>query len=250
MPLLAIAIATALVACDAPPPSASNAVAPAAPTVAPAQDAPSPPSPPALDIAGPAVGAGGRDPLPAGAPVSERSLSENDRNFVLAARRNGLEIRGTTAVYDILLPTDLLFDFDKATLRPEGHAVLDKVKAHLDAHPYSMLQVFGFTDAKGSDHYNLTLSINRAKAVSDALKAILPGQPFISSGGYGERDPVAPNARPDGSDDPVGRQQNRRVTIHVVGKTPTKELLRQAEAGRAMAEEIRRQTAPAETGRR
>ncbi|WP_201752176.1 OmpA family protein [Microvirga arsenatis] len=46
----------------------------------------------------------------------------------------------------------------------------------------------------------------------------LPGHHVLTMG-FGERHPVAPNARPDGSDDPEGRQKNRRVEILV---TPTR----------------------------
>jgi OOP family OmpA-OmpF porin len=56
------------------------------------------------------------------------------------------------------------------------------------------------------------LSQRRAAAVRDALAPQLPGVD-LTVAGRGEADPVAPNTRPDGSDDPVGRAANRRVTL-------------------------------------
>jgi photosystem I P700 chlorophyll a apoprotein A2 len=73
--------------------------------------------------------------------------------------------------------------------------------------------VEGHTDAKGPDDYNQTLSEKRARTVKDWLVArgAMPADARIQ--GWGERHPVAPNARPDGSDDPQGRQKNRRVAV-------------------------------------
>ncbi|HLK24527.1 MAG TPA: OmpA family protein, partial [Caulobacteraceae bacterium] len=74
-------------------------------------------------------------------------------------------------------------------------------------------RVEGHTDAIGSDAYNMTLSEARARTVRDWLSArgAIPAATPIK--GYGKRDPIAPNTRPDGSDDPEGRQKNRRVDI-------------------------------------
>jgi len=144
-----------------------------------------------------------------------------------------LRIVGSETQYDIVLPSDVLFDFDEAALRPEAEPLLAKVKAHLDARGSDQLHVRGYTDAKGDDAYNLTLSQNRAAAVCRWLKS--KGETFTNCMGLGERDPVAPNARPDGSDDPAGRQLNRRVTISVV-KYPD---------AKAMIEKARRQAAGA-----
>lgn len=73
--------------------------------------------------------------------------------------------------------------------------------------------VEGHTDAKGSDAYNQTLSEKRARTVRDwlAARGALPVDTPIQ--GWGERRPIAPNLKPDGSDDPAGRQKNRRVEV-------------------------------------
>lgn len=112
---------------------------------------------------------------------------------------------------------DVLFDFDKATLRPEAGPILrrlvDQVKAEV---PRARYMVEGHTDAKGTDVYNLGLSNRRARSVKEWFVS----QGAVSSRevltvGLGENSPVAPNTHPDGSDDPEGRQRNRRVEVLV-----------------------------------
>jgi outer membrane protein OmpA-like peptidoglycan-associated protein len=112
-----------------------------------------------------------------------------------------------------LVGADALFEFDKATLTPDAEEtlkVLTPLLAKAGQHPAT---IEGHTDAKGAAAYNQTLSENRAKAVRDWLAAhgALPAATPVK--GWGKRRPVAPNAKPDGSDDPQGRQKNRRVEV-------------------------------------
>jgi outer membrane protein OmpA-like peptidoglycan-associated protein len=109
------------------------------------------------------------------------------------------------------LPTDILFDFDKAALRPDGQATLLKAKRLISAYPRVPVSIVGHTDAKGDDVYNDRLSLARAQAVSASLAE--GGNRQLTVKGIGEREPVAPNAHADGSDDADGRQRNRRVEI-------------------------------------
>jgi outer membrane protein OmpA-like peptidoglycan-associated protein len=115
------------------------------------------------------------------------------------------------------LPADVLFDFDKADIRPDARAALESISASIAKRfPDAPLEIRGHTDAKGADGYNQDLSERRAASV----KAWLAGQGGIETGrmvtfGFGETKPVAPNTRPDGSDDPAGRQRNRRVEVLV-----------------------------------
>lgn len=109
------------------------------------------------------------------------------------------------------LPADILFDFDKATLRPDAAPALEKALRLVSAYPKAPLSVAGHTDAKGDDAYNETLSKRRAATVAEWIKAKTGRD--VGARGYGERTPIAPNAHPDGSDDPEGRQRNRRVEI-------------------------------------
>jgi len=112
-----------------------------------------------------------------------------------------------------LVGADALFEFDKAALTPDAEETLKALTpllAKAGAHP---AKVEGHTDAKGTDAYNQPLSERRAQAVKEWLVghgALPAATPAL---GWGKRRPVAPNAKPDGSDDPLGRQKNRRVEV-------------------------------------
>jgi outer membrane protein OmpA-like peptidoglycan-associated protein len=109
--------------------------------------------------------------------------------------------------------SDALFEFDQAALTPNAEETLDALVPLLAKAGKHPARVEGHTDAKGSDAYNQTLSEKRARTVKDWLVAhgALPAS--TPTAGWGKRYPVAPNARPDGSDDPAGRQKNRRVEV-------------------------------------
>ncbi|MGH9547713.1 MAG: OmpA family protein [Terriglobales bacterium] len=112
------------------------------------------------------------------------------------------------------LASDVLFDFDKYTLRPEADATLRKVGQVAAAYPSSPMLIEGHTDGKGLHPYNMKLSENRAASVKNWLVRNSGIQPArITTRGWGETKPVAPNKKPDGSDNPEGRQKNRRVEI-------------------------------------
>jgi photosystem I P700 chlorophyll a apoprotein A2 len=86
----------------------------------------------------------------------------------------------------------------------------------LRAHPGAPVRIEGHTDAKGGDAYNQGLSERRAESVKAWLvsNAGIDGT-TVTTRGLGETQPIAPNAKPDGTDDPEGRQRNRRVEITV-----------------------------------
>jgi photosystem I P700 chlorophyll a apoprotein A2 len=125
----------------------------------------------------------------------------------LGARVSAREIK-------IDLAADVLFDFDKADLRPEARPALEKVAAVLKSYPRASVAIDGHTDGKGGDQYNQRLSERRAESVRRWL-ATAGVAVRMSARGWGKSKPVAPNTRPDGSDDPAGRQKNRRVEITV-----------------------------------
>jgi outer membrane protein OmpA-like peptidoglycan-associated protein len=116
----------------------------------------------------------------------------------------------------IELSTDVLFDFDSYALRAEASATLRKVATVLKDYGKSPVVIEGHTDGKGADAYNQTLSERRADSVKRWL--VDPGgveAARISTRGWGKTKPVAANTKPDGADDPEGRQKNRRVEITV-----------------------------------
>jgi outer membrane protein OmpA-like peptidoglycan-associated protein len=108
--------------------------------------------------------------------------------------------------------SDFLFDFDRAQVRPEADVALEEVAAHINA-AGKRVMVEGHTDAKGSDGYNQTLSERRASAVRLALTERGVSDARMIVRGLGKSRPIAPNEHADGSDDPDGRQKNRRVEV-------------------------------------
>lgn len=121
---------------------------------------------------------------------------------------------GGKIAYDI--KADVLFDFGKADVKPAAAAELRRVVASVakEVPAGAPIQVDGHTDAKGDEAANQDLSVRRAQAIVDWL-ATKGGidRSRLKATGYGETKPVAPNTRPDGSDDPAGRAKNRRVVI-------------------------------------
>ena len=76
------------------------------------------------------------------------------------------------------------------------------------------MAIEGYTDAIGSAAYNQELSERRARAVEVWLVAHgIVGRDAAQVQGYGKSKPIAPNTKPDGSDNPEGREKNRRVEI-------------------------------------
>jgi outer membrane protein OmpA-like peptidoglycan-associated protein len=106
---------------------------------------------------------------------------------------------------------DVLFDFNKYTLKPGAREKLAKVAGILLAYPGLKVQLEGHTDAIGSDEYNLKLSESRAGAVRDYLVSQSVPAASLTAAGFGKDNPVASN------DSAAGRQQNRRVEMVVSG---------------------------------
>jgi outer membrane protein OmpA-like peptidoglycan-associated protein len=111
---------------------------------------------------------------------------------------------------------DLLFDFNSAELRSDSATALAQVAQVVTEHPNLPLLVRGYTDSKGGYEANEALSRRRAEAVRDWImaKTGIKAQK-ITVQGLGSTEPVAPNEYVDGSDNPGGREKNRRVTVTI-----------------------------------
>lgn len=109
----------------------------------------------------------------------------------------------------VLTLSDVLFDTDRAELKPGAAGAIDQLTSFLEENPDRRLLIEGHTDASGPDEYNRSLSADRADAVRNALieNNIAPNR--LRTEGMGEAYPVASN------ETSAGRQQNRRVEIIV-----------------------------------
>jgi len=130
-------------------------------------------------------------------------------------RTQPLQVKETATETRIALAADVLFDFDKAVLLPKAQDTLRNVALFIKQKGQGRpVRIEGYTDSKGSDAYNQKLSERRARSVSEWLaRSEGLGAVRMTTQGFGARNPVAPNKKPDGSDDPEGRQKNRRVEI-------------------------------------
>jgi outer membrane protein OmpA-like peptidoglycan-associated protein len=137
------------------------------------------------------------------------------KSEVLDLKAAGAEIKESATEIKISLQGEILFDFDKSNIRPAAESTLAQVAKMIQSYPNARTLIEGYTDSKGSDSYNAKLSDRRAASVKawfaqHGLKASA-----MQTHGWGAAKPVAPNKHPDGSDDPEGRQKNRRVEITI-----------------------------------
>ena len=108
---------------------------------------------------------------------------------------------------------DALFEFNQATLTSRAEETLNALPPMLPQASRHPMSIEGHTDSIGSADYNQKLSEQRAQAVKTWLVARQAVPAATPIKGYGKGRPVASNTNPDGSDNPEGRQRNRRVEI-------------------------------------
>ena len=136
------------------------------------------------------------------------SYKEVDKDIVL----DKIEVGKSSVLKNIF------YDFDKATLRHESVAELERLIALMEQYPSLRIELSSHTDSKGTDDYNLNLSQARAQSVVDYLISNKVGKERLVPKGYGESKPVAPNEYEDGTDNPEGRQLNRRTEFKIIAK--------------------------------
>ena len=149
----------------------------------PAQPEPKPAPPPA--------------PKPAPAPAAEKPKPAPEKPKPVAEK--------------VTFAADVLFDFDKSVIKPEGRSKLDDISAKAKGVNLEVVIAIGHADSTGSDAYNQRLSVRRAESVKAYLvsKGIEANRVYTE--GKGEKQPVADNKTRD------GRAKNRRVEIEVIG---------------------------------
>lgn len=111
---------------------------------------------------------------------------------------------------------NIFFDFDKATLRKTSNVELKNIFRLLTRYPNMVIEIGAYTDSKGTTAYNEKLSKERAEAVVSFLIAKGIAKSRLVASSYGETMPAAHNENADGSDNPEGRQLNRRVELKIL----------------------------------
>jgi outer membrane protein OmpA-like peptidoglycan-associated protein/tetratricopeptide (TPR) repeat protein len=114
---------------------------------------------------------------------------------------------------------NIYYDYDKWKLSDSAKQTIDTTLMPLfDLFPNAIIEIGSHTDSTGTDLYNIILSQKRSESVVNYLISKgIPSERLVAKG-YGMRFPIAPNTKPDGSDDPAGRQLNRRTEIKIVGE--------------------------------
>ncbi len=172
----------------APPPPP-----PAPPPPPPAQTSPAPPPPPVAAI-----------PDSDGDGVPDNIDRCPNTPHGVAVDKFGCPLKSSIVLEGVT------FETNSAVLTADSRPVLNEVADGIAKHPRLRIELQGYTDATGSDKYNLTLSDKRANAVREYLvsQGVKPEQ--LTAKGYGKADPVASNATP------AGRAKNRRVVMKVL----------------------------------
>jgi outer membrane protein OmpA-like peptidoglycan-associated protein len=116
----------------------------------------------------------------------------------------------------ITFDSGILFDVDKATLKPQSMENLKNLAQILNKYEDTNILLEGHTDNTGSDEHNLQLSRLRAQSVSNYLASLQVDPSRFTVMGYGEAQPIADNESVE------GRQANRRVDLAVMANDKLK----------------------------
>ena len=117
---------------------------------------------------------------------------------------------------EYVISKNILFGFDKYELSDDAKFELEKLYSIMAGNPEMMLELTGHTDSKGSANYNLRLSNNRSQAVVNYMVSRGISKERFISNAVGEKNNIAINENPDGSDNPEGRKYNRQVELKIL----------------------------------
>ena len=111
---------------------------------------------------------------------------------------------------------NIYYDFGRWEIRDDAAMELDKLVDMLNDNPEINIELGSHTDSVDTESYNLRLSQRRAESAVDYIELRGINHNRISARGYGESRPIARNTNRDGTDNPDGRQKNRRTEFKVV----------------------------------
>ena len=121
--------------------------------------------------------------------------------------------------------SNIYYDYDQATLRAESVASLDTLVNFMKDNPSITVEIYSYTDGKGTAEYNLPLSQRRAQSVLDYLEKNGVDRVRMVAKGFGDKNKVATEFINGNMDNPEGRQLNRRTEFRIIGDSPTRRVL-------------------------
>ncbi len=116
----------------------------------------------------------------------------------------------------VTFDSGILFDVNKAALRPEAKTNLNKLAVILNKYADTDVLIEGHTDSTGPEEYNLDLSRKRAQSVENHIASQQVDATRFTIMGYGESQPMATNETSE------GRQENRRVELAIMANEKLK----------------------------
>ena len=122
--------------------------------------------------------------------------------------------------------SNIYYDYDQATLRAESVASLDTLVNFMKDNPSIQVEIYSYTDGKGTEEYNMPLSQRRAQSVLDYLEKSGVDRQRMTAKGFGPKNKVAVEVAADGKTDiPEARQLNRRTEFRIIGDLPTRRVI-------------------------
>ena len=125
------------------------------------------------------------------------------------------EVNNTLNTGGSLAINSVMFVYDQVKLVQESQSELNKIVSYMNEYKDAKLVINGHTDSRGEASYNYWLSSARANKIRNYLRKAGVSYSRMETHGYGESKPIADNQNSDGSDNPSGRQKNRRVEFIV-----------------------------------
>lgn len=156
--------------------------------------------------------------------IAENTNSSNSTTKVNTNIENTTSNNTTNNNEDIYVAKSVFFDFASYNLNSESKTEVERLYKTLKANPNLKVEISGHTDSKGNPEFNKKLSERRANSVLSYLKSRGISSTRITIKAYGEEQNIAINVNPDGTDNPDGRQLNRRVDINLLG-TPNQNIV-------------------------
>lgn len=149
----------------------------------------------------------------------ERSFSVSTKNLDQEKTLEMETVSLNTIPQRAFVIENIYYEFDRTELTKEAKEAIDTTLFEIMMkYPHIQVEIAAHTDNKGIVSYNQRLSEQRAANVVKHLVAAGIARNRLSAKGYGQDRPIAPNQHPDGSDNPEGRQQNRRTEFTIISK--------------------------------